>query len=73
MSLMDKASIRLVAPALRELAGEGATEILPALHNLALTTSGSGPPKEAIEEFIATRQLHGQPVTLHYQDPKTEG
>jgi len=73
MSLMDEASIRLVAPALRELAGEGATEVLPALHNLALTTSGSGPPKEAIEEFIATRQLHGQPVTLHYQDPKTEG
>jgi len=73
VSLKDKASIRLVAPALRELARERATEVLPALQNLSLTTSGWSPPgplKDAVEQFIATRQLYGQPVTLHYQDPK---
>ena len=40
MSLKDEASARLIAPALRELAGERATEVLPALQNLSLTTSG---------------------------------
>ena len=75
MTLQDKASVRLVVPALRELSGERATEVLPALQNLSLTTSGWSPPgplKEAIEDFIATRQLYGQPVILHYQDPKSE-
>ena len=67
MTLQDEASVRLVVPALRELSGERATEVLPALQNLSLTTSGSspsGPLKEAIEEFIATRQLYSHPVTL---------
>jgi len=40
MSLKDEASVRLIVPALRELAGERATEVLPALQNLSLTTSG---------------------------------
>jgi len=72
MTLKDEASVRLVIPALRELTaltGERATEVLPALQNLSLTTSGSspsGPLKEAIEDFIATRQLYGHPVTVHY-------
>ena len=73
MTLQDEASVRLVVPALRELSGERATEVLPALQNLFLATSGSSPLrplKESIEEFIATRQLYGQPVTLHYQGPK---
>jgi len=67
MTLQDEASVRLVVPALRELSGERATEVLPALQNLSLPTSGwspSGPLKEAIEEFIATRQLYSHPVTL---------
>jgi len=71
MTLQDEASIWLVVPALRELSGERATEMLPALQNLSLTTSGSsplGPLKEAIEEFITTRQLYGHPVTVHYGD-----
>ena len=75
MTLKGEASVRLVAPALRELAGGKATEVLPALQNLSVTTSGWSPPgplKEAIEEFIATRQLYGQPVTLHYQHPGSE-
>jgi len=71
MTLQDEASVRLVAPALRELVGERATEMLPALQNISLTTSSLsplGPLKEAIEEFIATRQLYGHPVTVHYED-----
>ena len=75
MSLKDEASVRLVAPALRELAGERATEVLSALQNLSLMTSGwspSGPLKEAIEEFITTRQLYGHPVTAHYEDTESE-
>jgi len=75
ISLKYKASVRLVAPALRGLAGERATEVLPALQNLSLTTSGwspSGPLKEAIEEFIATRQLSGHPVTVHYEDTESD-
>ena len=76
MSLSDEAFVRLVAPALPELAEERATEVLPALQNLSLTTSGSspsGPLKEAIEEFIATRQLDSHPVTVHYEDTESEG
>ena len=71
MSLKNEASVRLVTPALRELAGESATEVLPALQNLSLSTSGwspSGPLKETIEEFIASRRLSGHPVTVHYKD-----
>jgi len=61
-------SARLIAPALQDLARERATEVLPALQDLFLTTSWppSGPVKEGIERFIATRQLHGHPVTVHY-------
>ena len=61
-------SVRLIAPALQELAGENATEVLPALQNLFLPTHDwqpSEPVKEAIEQFIATRQLCGHPVTVH--------
>jgi len=61
-------SARLIAPALQDLAGERATEVLPALQDIFLKTSWlpSGPVKEGIEHFIATRQLHGHPVTVHY-------
>ena len=75
MTLKGEASVRLVVPALRELSGERATEVLPGLQNISLTTSGSspsGPLKEAIAEFIATRQLDGHPVTVHYEDTKSE-
>jgi len=67
MTLKGEASVRLVVPALRELSRERATEVLPALQNLSLTTSRwspSGPLKETIEQFIATRQLDGHPVTV---------
>ena len=69
MTLECKDPVWLVAPALQELAGERAVEVLPALQNLFLRTLGrqpSGPIKEAIGQFIATRQLYGHPVTVHY-------
>ena len=68
MTPLSKNSVRLVAPPLQDLAGERATEVLPALQNLFLTTGSqpSGPVKEGIDQFIATRRLHGHPVTVHY-------
>ena len=72
VTLVHENSVRLVALALQELAGERETEVLPALQNLFLRTYGwqqpSGPVKGAIEQFIATRQLYSHPVTVHYQD-----
>ena len=68
MTLVHKYSVQLVAPALRELASEGATEVLPALQNIFLMTfpwRPSGLIKEAIEHFVATRRLYGQPVIDH--------
>ena len=52
MDLIHEDSVRLAAPALRDLAVERATDVLPALQNLSLRRSGlqpSGPVKEAIE------------------------
>ena len=75
MTLESEHSVRLVAPALQELTGERATEVLPALQNLFLNTEDwrpSGPVKEAIELFIAARQHCGHPVTLHYWDWESE-
>ena len=71
MTLESKNSVRLVAPALQELTGGRATEVLPALQNLFLDTEDwqpSGPVKEAIEQFIDARKLCGHPVTVHYSD-----
>ena len=66
MTLVRENSVRLVAPALQELARERPTEVLPTLQELSLSTEPSGPVKEAIEQFIATRRLCGRPVTVHY-------
>ena len=69
MSLGLEDSVRLVAPALQELAREKETEVLPALQNLSIRVGRwqpSGPLKEAIEQFIAARQFYGHPVTVYY-------
>ena len=72
--LESEDTVRLVAPALQNLTEERATEVLPALQNISLMTTErpSGSVKEAIEQFIATRQLYGHPVIVHYPDTKTE-
>ena len=75
MSLEGEATIQLIVTALPELAGEEATEILPALRNLSLMTydwQPSGLVKGAIEQFIAARQIYGRPATVQYQDTKSE-
>ena len=71
MTLEYKGTVSFVSTALQGLAGERVTEVLPALQNIFLRTQGwrpSGPVKEAIEQFTATRQLYGHPVTLQYRD-----
>ena len=76
ITLQFEDSIQLVAPALQELARERATKVLPALQNLFIKTHDwqrLGPIKEDIEQFIATRQLYGLPVTVHHEGAKSEG
>jgi hypothetical protein len=65
--------VELVAPALRELSREGVIGVLPALQNIFLeVVAGLRPPpsaepvQEAIDQFIALRQLSGHPVTVHH-------
>jgi hypothetical protein len=63
---LSKNLVRLIAPALGELDGERVAEVLPALQNIFV----QGPPlvghvQEAIEQFIAARQLSGRPITVH--------
>ena len=75
MTLVREGSVRHVAPALQELARERPTEVLPTLQILYLPTYGwqsLGPVEEAIKQFTATRQLHGHPVTVDYQDTESE-
>ena len=70
MTLVREDSVRFVAPALLELARERATELSPTLQTLFLMTyswRSSELLKEAIEQFIATRQLYGHPVTIDYR------
>jgi len=63
--VLSERLVRFVAPALQELAGERVTENLPILQNLFLEgLQPSGAVKEAMEKFIAARQLSGYPVTV---------
>jgi hypothetical protein len=65
---LSKEFTRHVAPALQELVGERVVEILPALQGLFLEEVDlAGPVQEAIEKFVAARQLSGHPITVsHY-------
>ncbi|KAI0284175.1 hypothetical protein BC826DRAFT_973438 [Russula brevipes] len=63
----------LIAPALQELIGERATEVLPNLRDLFLggpVTPGS--VQEAIQPFVDARRLSGQPVAIHRWEEKEE-
>jgi hypothetical protein len=56
-----------VVPAFRELTGERATEMLPALHSLfleGLLPSVSVSEREAIAPFMAARQDSGRPIAI---------
>ena len=64
--VLSERVVYLVAPTLRELAGKRVTEVLPVLQNLCLEgPHPSGTVKEAVEKFIAARQLSGYPVTMN--------
>jgi len=56
-----------IASALRELAGEGVTEVLPALQNIFIRpqTSEAETIQEVMGKFIAARELSGHPVTVN--------
>jgi hypothetical protein len=57
----------LIAPALQELIGERATEVLPNLSDLFLEGSAkSGTIQEVIQPFVDARRLSGRPVAVHY-------
>jgi len=58
-----------VATALQGITVEGVTDVLPALQNLFLEVSArSGPNREAMAQFVATRRLSDRPVTVLYED-----
>jgi len=60
--------IRLVAPVLGELIGEGVAEELPALQNVFVEDvwlSGYPSWQKAIGQFITARQISGHPVAVH--------
>ena len=54
-----------IAPALQELVGERAKDVLPTMESLFLEgLLPSGPVQEAIGQFVAARQLIGHPVAI---------
>jgi hypothetical protein len=62
---VSKESAQCIAPALQNLVGERVTGVLPALKSLFLEElQPSGPAQEAIEQFVAARQLLGHPVAV---------
>ncbi|KAI0249310.1 hypothetical protein BJV78DRAFT_1155903 [Lactifluus subvellereus] len=55
-----------IVPALQELTGERATEVLPALDSLYLEEyQPSGSKQQPIDRFIAARQYSDHPVAVH--------
>ncbi len=56
-----------IAAALQDLVGERATEVLPALQRVFMEElHPSGPVQEAIDKFIAARQLSGHPIVVSH-------
>jgi hypothetical protein len=55
----------LIGPALQKLVGSRATEVLPALKNIFLAgLQPSGRVQEGIRQFVATRQVTGDPIAV---------
>ena len=56
-----------IPPVLQELVGERVTEVLPALQTIFLgEIFTSRPVQEAIEQFVAARQITGHPVGISH-------
>ena len=63
-----------IVPALQELVGSRATEVLPNLQNIFLEElQSSGPVREGIQHFVATRQVTGHPIAVfRWDDPERD-
>ena len=55
-----------IVPALQELVGGRATEMLPTLQNIFL--EASGPVQDSIEQFVATRQVASPIAVSHWEN-----
>ena len=61
-----------IMPSLKELIGEGSTEVLPTLRNIFLEgLETSGPVQKAVQQFVATRQA-SQPITISHWDRRRD-
>jgi hypothetical protein len=60
-----------IAPALQELAGEGATDVLPALQTIFVRRRREDSESETIKnvmgKFVAARELSGHPVAVNIE------
>ena len=66
---LSKKFVPLVLPALGDLTGERATEVLPALQNIFVEElPSSGPVQEVIDKFVASRQLSDCPVSVRQRE-----
>ena len=63
---LSKKAARRIAPALQELTGRRATEVLQALQNILIEWfwPSEEPAQEGIAQFISARQLTNYPVTI---------
>ncbi len=61
---LSKSDVKRVTPALQNLVGDRAMEVLPALEKFFISGWLSGPVHEAIEQFAAARQLSGHPIVI---------
>jgi hypothetical protein len=58
---------RRIVPALQDLVGGRATEVLPALQNILLEErQPSGPVQEGIQQVFSVRQATGHPIAVSY-------
>jgi hypothetical protein len=70
---VSKEFAQYIASALKDLVGERMTGVLPALETLFLEEPHpSGPVQEAIEQYVAARQLLGHTVTVSRWDKTRE-
>ena len=59
---------RCIVPALQELVGVRATEVLPALENIFLEEGQrSGPVQEGIQQVVTVRQATNHPIAVSYR------
>jgi hypothetical protein len=64
---LSKEFAQRIVPALQELVGNSATEVLPTLQNIYFQgLKPSGPVQEGIRQFVATRQGNGDSIAISW-------